>query len=408
VRKPPLILIADDSETNRDILARRLEAHGYDLIMAVDGEEALACAREKLPDLILLDIMMPKMDGLAVCRHLKTDKTLPFIPIILVTARADSKDIVMGLEMGADEYLTKPVDQSALVARVRSILRIKELHDAVQDQTKELANQAEELAQWNRGLEQRVADQLQQIEGMSRLRRFLSPQVAELITSSADEKVLESHRREITVVFCELRGFTSFAETAEPEEVVGVLREYHETLGKLIYKYEATLERFAGDGVMVWFNDPLPCPDPSLRAVRMAIEMRSSVSELAGKWRKHDYDLGFGVGIAQGYATLGRIGFEGRFDYAAVGTVVNLAARLCAEAADGQILVDRKVQAAIEDLAVSEPAGQLNLKGLHRPIATFTVSAIDQREPDRASGTRKTASTAETSSGKADAEEQPS
>jgi adenylate cyclase len=400
VRKPPLILIADDSETNRDILARRLEAHGYDLIMAV--------AREKLPDLILLDIMMPKMDGLAVCRHLKTDKTLPFIPIILVTARADSKDIVMGLEMGADEYLTKPVDQSALVARVRSILRIKELHDAVQDQTKELANQAEELAQWNRGLEQRVADQLQQIEGMSRLRRFLSPQVAELITSSADEKVLESHRREITVVFCELRGFTSFAETAEPEEVVGVLREYHETLGKLIYKYEATLERFAGDGVMVWFNDPLPCPDPSLRAVRMAIEMRSSVSELAGKWRKHDYDLGFGVGIAQGYATLGRIGFEGRFDYAAVGTVVNLAARLCAEAADGQILVDRKVQAAIEDLAVSEPAGQLNLKGLHRPIATFTVSAIDQREPDRASGTRKTASTAETSSGKADAEEQPS
>jgi len=317
------------------------------------------------------------MDGLAVCRHLKTDKTLPYIPIILVTARVDSKDIVIGLDMGADEYLTKPVDQSALVARVRSILRIKELHDAVQEQTKQLANQAEELAQWNRGLEQRVADQLQQIEGMSRLRRFLSPQVAELITSSADEKVLESHRREITVVFCELRGFTSFAETAEPEEVVGVLREYHETLGKLIYKYEATLERFAGDGVMVWFNDPLPCPDPSLRAVRMAVEMRASVGELAGKWRKHDYDLGFGVGIAQGYATLGRIGFEGRFDYAAIGTVVNLAARLCAEAADGQILVDRKVQVAIEDQAVSEPAGQLNLKGLHRPIATFTVSAVE-------------------------------
>jgi class 3 adenylate cyclase/CheY-like chemotaxis protein len=381
VRKPPLILIADDSETNRDILARRLEAHGYDLIMAVDGEEALACVREKLPDLILLDIMMPKMDGLEVCRHLKTDKALPFIPIILVTARADSKDIVKGLDMGADEYLTKPVDQSALVARVRSILRIKELHDAVQEQTQQLANQAEELAQWNRGLEQRVADQLQQIEGMGRLRRFLSPQVAELITSSADDKVLESHRREITVVFCELRGFTSFAETAEPEEVVGVLREYHETLGKLIYKYEATLERFAGDGVMVWFNDPLPCPDPSLYAVRMAIEMRNRVAELAGKWRKHDYDLGFGVGIAQGYATLGRIGFEGRFDYAAIGTVVNLAARLCAEAADGQILVDRKVQAAIEDRAVSEPAGQLNLKGLHRPIATFAVSAVNQSEP---------------------------
>ena len=376
MRQPPLILIADDSETNRDILARRLEAHGYELIMAVDGEEALTSARERVPDLILLDIMMPKMDGLAVCRHLKTDRTLPFIPIILVTARADSADIVAGLDMGADEYLTKPVDQSALVARVRSILRIKELQDAVQEQTKQLANQAEELDQWNRKLEQRVADQLQQIEGMRRLRRFLSPQVAELIISSADDKVLESHRREITVVFCELRGFTSFAETAEPEEVVGVLREYHDTLGKLIYKYEATLERFAGDGVMVWFNDPLPCPDPFLRAVRMAIDMRDAVGGLAGKWRKHDYDLGFGVGIAQGYATLGRIGFEGRFDYAAVGTVVNLAARLCAEAGDGQILVDRKVQAAIEDLAVSEPAGQLNLKGLSRPIATFNISAL--------------------------------
>jgi class 3 adenylate cyclase/CheY-like chemotaxis protein len=377
VRQPPLILIADDSETNRDILARRLEAHGYDLLMAVDGEEALTRARESLPDLILLDIMMPKMDGLAVCRHLKTDKTLPFIPIILVTARADSRDIVAGLDTGADEYLTKPVDQSALVARVRSILRIKELHDAVQEQTKQLASQAEELSQWNRRLEQRVADQLQQIEGMSRLRRFLSPQVAELIVSSADDKVLESHRREITVVFCELRGFTSFAETAEPEEVVSVLREYHDTLGKLIYKYEATLERFAGDGVMVWFNDPLPCPDPSLRAVRMAIDMRNGVSDLANKWRKHDYDLGFGVGIAQGYATLGRIGFEGRFDYGAIGTVVNLAARLCAEAGDSQILVDRKVHAAIEDVVVSEPAGQLNLKGLHRPIATFKVSAVN-------------------------------
>jgi class 3 adenylate cyclase len=370
------VLIADDNEANRDILARRLEAHGYELVMAADGEEALACARDKLPDLILLDIMMPKMDGLTVCHHLKADKGLPFIPIILVTARADTKDVVAGLDMGADEYLTKPVDQAALVARVRSILRIKELHDTVHEQTKRLANQAEELVQWNRKLEERVAAQLAEIEGMNRLRRFLSPQVAELIVSSTGEKVLESHRREITVVFCDLRGFTSFAETAEPEEVVGVLREYHDTLGRLIHQYEATLERFTGDGLMVWFNDPLPCPDPSLRAVRMAIEMRDGIAKLASKWLKHGHELGFGVGIAQGYATLGRIGFEGRFDYAAIGTVVNLAARLCGEAADGQILVDRKVQAAIEALAISEPAGQLTLKGLHRPIATFHVTAI--------------------------------
>ena len=375
MRQPALVLIADDNEANRDILARRLEAHGYDLVMAADGEEALACAREKLPDLILLDIMMPKMDGLEVCRQLKGDKSLPFIPIILVTARADTKDIVVGLDIGADEYLTKPVDQAALVARVRSILRMKELHDTVNDQVKRLASQAEELAQWNCTLEQRVAQQLGEIERMSRLRRFLSPQIAELIVSSGEEKVLESHRREITVVFCDLRGFTQFAETAEPEEVVGVLREYHETLGKLIHKYEATLERFAGDGLMVWFNDPLPCPDPSVRAVRMAVEMRSGVASLAGKWRKHGHDLGFGVGIAQGYATLGRIGFEGRFDYAAIGTVVNLAARLCSEAGDGQILIDRKVQAAIETLAVTEPAGELVLKGLHRAVATFNVGA---------------------------------
>jgi adenylate cyclase len=371
VRKPALILIADDNEANRDILARRLEPHGYDLVMAADGEEALACARDKLPDLILLDIMMPKMDGLEVCRQLKADKSLPFIPIILVTARADTKDIVAGLDIGADEYLTKPVDQAALVARVRSILRIKQLHDTVHAQTKE-------LAQWNQTLEQRVADQLVEIGRMDRLTRFLSPQIAKLVLSSGSESVLESHRREITVVFCDLRGFTAFSEAAEPEEVIQVLREYHATLGKLIHKYEATLERFAGDAIMVWFNDPLPCPDPSERAVRMAVEMRANVAELASKWRKQGHELGFGLGIAQGYATLGRIGFEGRFDYAAIGTVVNLAARLCSEAVDGQILIDRKVHAAVEALATIEPAGEFLLKGLHRPVAAFNVCGVGQ------------------------------
>ena len=221
-----------------------------------------------------------------------------------------------------------------------------------------------------------MADQLTEIERMHRLRRFLSPQIAELIVSSGGESVLESHRREITVVFCDLRGFTGFAETAEPEEVIKVLREYHEALGKLIHKYEATLERFAGDGLMVWFNDPLPCPDPSLRAVRMAVEMRDGVAGLATKWRKHGHELGFGVGIAQGYATLGRIGYEGRFDYAAIGTVVNLAARLCSEAADGQILIDRKVQVAVETFADTQQAGQLTLKGLHRPVGTFNVTGV--------------------------------
>jgi adenylate cyclase len=378
VRQPPLILIADDNEANRDILARRLEANGYALAMAADGEEALALARSSLPDLILLDIMMPKVDGLEVCRQLKADRCLPFIPIILVTARADTKDIVRGLEMGGDEYVTKPVDQAALVARVRSTLRIKDLHDTVHEQSKRLAAQADELAQWNDTLKQRVNDQLAELERMGRLRRFLSPQIAELVVSSGGEQLLDSHRRQITVLHCDLRGYTGFAETAEPEEVIKFLREYHEALGKLIYKYGATLERFTGDGVMVWFNDPLPCPDPCERAVNMATEMRARVAGLAANWRRQGHELGFGVGIAHGYATLGRIGFEGRFDYAAVGTVVNLSARLCGQAQDGQILIDSKVQAIVESIATTEPAGELSLKGLRRSIAAFNVSALRQ------------------------------
>ena len=378
MRQPALILIADDNEANRDILARRLKAHGYDLVMAVDGEQALASARARLPDLILLDVMMPKMDGLQVCRQLKTDKSLPFIPIILVTARVDTKDIVAGLDAGGDEYVTKPIDQAALVARVRSTLRIKQLHDTVLEQSKRLSAQADELAQWNNTLEKRVTDQLAEIERISRLRRFLSPQIAELVLSSGGEQLLDSHRRQITAVYCDLRGFTGFSEIAEPEEVINVLREYHEALGKLIHKYEATLEHFAGDGVMVWFNDPLPCPDPAERAVRMAVDMRTRVVELLRQWRKHGHELGFGVGIAHGYATLGRIGFEGRFDYAAVGTVVNLAARLCSYAQDGQILIDPKVQSAVESFATTEPAGELTLKGLHRPVAAFNVCAADR------------------------------
>jgi adenylate cyclase len=380
VRQPPLILIADDNEANREILGRLLEARGYNLVLANDGEEALACARSKLPDLVLLDLMMPKMDGFEVCHRLKADKNLPFMPIILVTARADSKDVVRGLEAGGDEYVTKPIDQAALVARVRSALRIKELHDTVHDQSKRLAVQAGELAQWNTTLQQRVNDQLAEIEHISRLRRFLSPQIAELVLSSGGEQLLESHRREITAVHCDLRDFTGFAEVAEPEDVMQVMRQYHETLGRLIHEFGGTLERYAGDGVMVWFNDPLPCPDPCERAVRMALKMRISMAELVAQWGRQGHQLGFGIGIAHGYATLGRIGFEGRFDYAAIGTVVNLAARLCARAADNQILIDRKVLAAVDAIFVTEPAGELMLKGLHRPTAAFNV--CDLREQD--------------------------
>jgi adenylate cyclase len=376
MRVPPRILIADDQPMNVDILQMRLAVHGYELLTAADGEEALAVARAQLPDLILLDIMMPKMDGLEVCRLLKGDAALPFMPIIMVTAKADTKDIVAGLEAGADEYLTKPVDQAALVARVKSMLRIKALHDTAQAQADRLEAQALQLADWNRTLEQRVAEQLAELERIGRLKRFFSPQLAELIVSTGEEKLLESHRREVTVVFCDLRDFTAFSEITEPEEVMEVLREYHTALGELIFRFEGTLERFAGDGLMVFFNDPVPCPDPAARAVRMAVAMRQRVGELTGTWRKRGHQLDFGVGIAQGYATLGKIGFEGRFDYAAIGTVTNLAARLCGEAAGGQILISQRVYAAVEALAVANQVGELSLKGFVNPVPAYNVWAL--------------------------------
>ncbi len=366
---PQRILIVDDNEANRDILGARLKVQGYELLQAADGEEALAAVQRDHPDLILLDVMMPKLDGVEVCRRIKGDATLPFTPIILVTSKSDTRDVIAGLDAGADEYLTKPVDQAALVARVKSVLRVKALHDQVQAQ-------AADLAAWNRTLEQRVAEQLGEIERVGRLKRFLSPQVAELVVSSGDDRMLESHRRDVTVVFCDLRGFTAFSETAEPEEVMSILREYHAGLGALINNFEGTIERFNGDGVMVLFNDPLPCPDPSVRAVRMAVEMRDCVAGLTARWRKHGHELGFGIGIAHGYATLGCVGFEGRFQYSVTGTVANLAARLCDQAKSGEILIDSKVHAAVESMAELEPVGELALKGLHRPVLAFNVREL--------------------------------
>ena len=376
MRTPPRILIADDNASNRDILQTRLAALGYEILTASDGEEALGMAREAQPDLILLDVMMPKLDGLEVCRRLKADGSLPLIPVIMVTAKTDSKDIIAGLEAGGDEYLTKPVDHAALAARVKSMLRIKALHDTVREHAAQVQAQAVQLSDWNRTLEQRVSEQVNELERVSRLRRFLSPQLAELIISSGTEKTLESHRREITVVFCDLRGFTAFSETAEPEEVMGILQEFHAAMGELIFRFEGTLERFAGDGLMVFFNDPVPCPDPAARAVRMAVAMRAQTFELSQMWRKRGHELGFGVGIALGYATLGKIGFEGRFDYGAIGTVTNLASRLCGEARPGQILINQRVHAMVEDLVDVEPLGELELKGFLKQVSVFNVIAL--------------------------------
>jgi class 3 adenylate cyclase/CheY-like chemotaxis protein len=337
-------------------------------LQAADGEEALRGVAQHRPDVVLLDVMMPNLDGLEACRRLKSDRAVAFTPVILVTAKAATQDIVAGLDAGADEYLTKPVDQAALVARVRSALRIKSLHEEVQAQAADLAN-------WNQTLARRVEEQVAEIERIGRLKRFLAPQVAQLV-SSGDEHVLESHRREVTIVFCDLRDFTPFSETAEPEEVITVLREYHKTLGALIDKFEGTIERFAGDGLLVLFNDPLPCADPSARAVRMAVEMRDQVAKLAAGWRSQGHELGFGIGIAHGYATLGCVGFEGRFQYSATGTVPNLASRLCDQARNGQIFVDAKVHAQVKGLAEMESVGELSLKGFHRPVKVFNVRGL--------------------------------
>ena len=370
---PPRILIVDDHETNRDILAKRLATQGYDLCQATDGEEALDAAKTLHPDLILLDVMMPKLNGIEVCRRLKGDAALPFMSIILVTAKSDTKDVVVGLDAGADEYLAKPVDHVALLARVRSTLRLKALHDRVLAQAADLAKQAADLANWNQTLEQRVAEQVSEIERIGRLKRFLPPQIAKLVASSHDERMLESHRRAVTVLFCDLRGFTTFSEISEPEEVMLVLREYHTALGVLVDKFEGTVERFVGDGLLVIFNDPLPCPDPSLRAVRMAVEMRDAVAKLAVKWSRSGHEIGFGIGIAHGYATLGTVGYEGQFQYSVTGKVANLASRLCDEAKNGQILIDGNVFNAVETLADAEFTEELCLNGFSRPVKAFNV-----------------------------------
>jgi class 3 adenylate cyclase len=379
MRDPPLILVVDDVPDNVDILQMRLEAQGYGVVTAANGIEALEKIRALPPDLVLLDVMMPKLDGIETVKRLKADASLPFIPVILVTAKADASDVIAGLESGGDDYLTKPVDHAALSARVRAMLRIKALHDTVQDQAKRLEDQAAELAAWNRRLEERVAAQLGEIEKVGRLKRFLAPQLAEMIVSSGDEGVLESHRRDIVVVFCDLRGYTSFAETGEPEEVWTVLREFHAAVGPLVTRFEGTLDHFSGDGLMVYFNDPLPCPDPAQRAVRMAVDMRAAVGELMSGWRRRGFDLGFGIGVAQGYATLGRIGFEERVDYTAIGTVTNLAARLCGEARDGQILLSKRVAAAVEGKVSLEEIGNLALKGLSQAVAVYNVAS--ERSP---------------------------
>jgi class 3 adenylate cyclase len=369
-----VILVVDDNAANREMLARRLEREGHRVQQAAGGREALDLLGRQSIDLVLLDVMMPDMDGYAVLQQLKADPALRHIPVLMVSALDEMDSVVRCIELGAEDYLPKPFDPVLLRARIGACLEKKRLRDRD-------AQHVQELAQWNRTLEQRVAEQVALVERLGRLKRFFSPQLAELIVAGGADDPLQTHRREVTVCFLDLRGFTAFAETAEPEEIMGVLREYHAGMGRLILEHEGTLERFTGDGMMVFFNDPMPVPNPGERAVRMALAMRERVTGLIAEWRKLGYELDLGIGIAQGYATIGAIGFEGRWDYGAIGSVTNLAARLCAEAKPGQILISKRVLAMTERLLAVESAGELSLAGFHRPIPAYDVVGLKHRVP---------------------------
>ena len=367
--RPARILVVDDTVANVKLLADLLAFKGYEVVTASNGEEGLAKLKEHRPDLVLLDVMMPVMNGYDMCRAIRADPAHGVLPVVMVTSLDPTIERVKGIEAGADDFLSKPINQAELLARVKSLLRIKALQDEVQAQSAQ-------LAEWNRRLEERVQDQVKQMERLERLKRFFSPQLADLIVSGETDDPLKTHRRDLTVVYLDLRGFTAFAESAEPEEVMAILHEYHAQMGGLIAEHEGTLEHFAGDGMMIFFNDPVPVDNGAERAARMALAMRARVNDLTIKWRKLGHELGFGVGIAQGYATIGAIGYEGRWEYGAIGSVPNLAARLCGEAKPGEILISQRLFGSIESLVETQSMGELTLKGFHRPVPAYNIVRI--------------------------------
>ena len=363
---PAKVLVVDDTPHNVKLLADLLEVKGYDVATAVNGEEALAMVATEPPDLVLLDVMMPGLSGYDVCRRLRADPATALLPVVLVTSLDPQTERVKGIEAGADDFLSKPINQAELFARVRSLLRIKSLQD-------EVRTQAAALSEWNQKLEERVAAQVRELQSMGELKRFFSPAVVDAILSSGGQSILSPHRREICYVFVDLRGFTAFTDSAEPEEVESVLKAYHAAMGALIAEHGGTVDRFAGDGILIFFNDPLPVPDAAGRATRMALAMQERFRSLKAEWAKLGYDLDLGIGIAQGFATLGAFGYEGRVDYTAIGTVVNLAQRLCNKASPGEVLIDRKVRAAIDDAMRVDTLTPLNLKGYSHPVQAFRL-----------------------------------
>src|SRR6266481_1945146 len=330
------ILVVDDQRSNAEMMAGVLKARGYSVHLALDGQQALEQVREMHPDLVVSDILMPGVDGYDLCRRLRSAPETALLPVILVTSLDAQGERVKGLEVGADDFLSKPINWEELFARVRSLLRVKALQDELKDVNEKLA--------------ERVRDQVSQLERLSRLKRFFSKQVAEAIVAGGEE-ILKPHRRDITAVFLDLRGFTAFTDRADPDEVLELLRAYHATLGATVEEFGGTLEHFAGDGMMIIFNDPFPVERPAERAVRMAMALQRAFAPISRAWAKLGHDVGLGIGIAQGEATLGVIGFEQRWEYAAIGNVPNLAARLCGEAGAGEIILDAQTERAVADIA---------------------------------------------------------
>jgi adenylate cyclase len=366
--RTPKILVVDDVPENVRLLEAVLVPRGYEVVTAHDGDAALDLVEAEEPDLILLDVMMPGLDGYAVCTRLRANDDTALLPVIMVTSSV-GQEKTRAIEAGADDFIPKPFNHDELLTRVRSLLRIKRYHDTIKEQ-------AAELAELNRTLEQRVQAQVGELERLRRLRRFLSPQLADAVVSSGDETILRSHRRQVAMFFADLRGWTSFVDAVEPEELMRVLGEFHGAIGRLVKRFDATVGFLEGDGVQLFFNDPIEIPDAALRAVRTGCALREEMDLLMPVWSKRGYDLDFGVGIALGYATCGEVGFEGRSDYAAIGAVTNLAARLADEATGGQVLIAKRLYAEVEQDIEVEPAGEFALKGFRRPVAAFDVVAV--------------------------------
>jgi CheY-like chemotaxis protein len=365
------ILVVDDVSANVRLLEAILAPRGYDVVSATNGPEALELVESAEPDLVLLDVVMPEMDGYVVCRTLREREETAVLPVIMITSSTGAEK-TRAIDAGADDFIQKPLNHHELLTRVRSLLRIKRYHDTIKAQ-------AAELLKLNQTLEERVRVQVDELERLRRLRRFLSPQLADAIVSSGDESILRSHRRQVAMVFADLCAWTSFVDAVEPEELMRVLGEFHSTIGGLVRRFDATVGFLEGDGVQLFFNDPIEVPDAALRAVGLGCALREEMAELIPRWQKRGYDLDVAAGVALGYATCGEVGFEGRSDYAAIGAVTNLASRLADEAAAGQILISQRLYAEVEDEVEVEPVGEFMLKGFQRPVTAFNVVAVRER-----------------------------